>query len=70
MQWIRERVRPIPPPLPWDDDLVGEEELRRIEQRREKIGQAIQDVRAHVDHMDDGLADEIEAIREGRRHSV
>jgi hypothetical protein len=60
---LRRGLRPGPPPPPWDGDLVGETELRRIEARRAEVSRA---VRATRDALDAGLADEVEAIRRER----
>lgn len=64
MSWIRShlapRVQPIAPPPPWEADLIGEESLRQIEQRRQVISHTIQHFRQDVDA---SMRDEIDAIR-------
>lgn len=67
--WIRAylapRVQPIAPPPPWDGDLVGEEYLHQIEQRRTVISETIQHFREDVDA---SMRDEIDAIRREHEH--
>lgn len=69
LTWLRShlapRVQPIDPPPPWDGDLVGEDRLRVIEQRRATISETVQHFREDVDA---SLRDEVRAMQQEREH--